>query len=130
MTESVDLDGLPQVLREIAEVAGTPAMLQLAHQVGGTEITLPAPDRLGPDSVLSRLVGLEAAGAICRHFGRGKLAIPLGPTAGQARTRAAIARRLEAGESAVRVARGLHVHERTVRRVRARRRDDEPDLFG
>ena len=52
-------DLLPGILGEIADVAGIPAALAIADEVGGTRINIPA--RAGDDHWLVKTVGREAA---------------------------------------------------------------------
>lgn len=59
-------DLLPGVLGEIADVAGIPAALAIADQVGGTRINIPA--RAKDDHWLVQTVGREAADQICDYF--------------------------------------------------------------
>lgn len=126
-------DGLPPVLREIAEVAGLEAALELARQYGGLEVAIPR--KVGPDHWLVRCVGEKAATLICDHYsvrdadghavGGLRLYIPQAGTGAAAQARQQLARDLEAGQLSLRAAaRRACLTERTARRIRARMRDD------
>ncbi|MFQ5776337.1 MAG: helix-turn-helix domain-containing protein [Kiloniellaceae bacterium] len=104
--------------RLIATIGESRARL-LAVRYGKTSLHLPA--RMPADHALARLIGFEAACALVRAFGTGRLYIP-SPTADTAE-RARLVRELtDAGHSAPAIARRLGVSERTVHRLRARRR--------
>lgn len=121
---------LPEVLAEIAEVAGEAAALALASAKGGTRVYIPA--RLDTDHWLVEVAGLAAAQKICKHFAvdhvRGQdIEIPLyvGGTFRQLLRK--VAQRIheldqddDASETSI--ARTLGVSGRTVRRHRARHR--------
>lgn len=122
---------LPAVIAEIAEVAGTDAAWALAVERGGREVFIPAksPD----DHWLSKLVGADAADAICKHFSvNGSGVSILIPMARTARTRTQMAKALAEGKSVSETAGRLGVHERTVYRAkrRARRRGAQSEAEG
>lgn len=132
-TSSLDLPG---VLAEIAAVAGEAAAVAVARAKGGTRAYLPGPDRLLPGHWLVATVGMEAAQAIAARLGGGDVEIPLGPYAGnRARVHAAIREAARRGESEAAIARLVGVTDRTVRNLKAARRDrkglrsDQTTLF-
>lgn len=121
---------LTGILGQIAEVAGEAAALRLAAAKGGTQIYVPpAP---GPDHWLTQMVGQDAASAIADLFTAGfagaRVDLPIGPTGSYARARAEAAARIDAlirtnmSESDIARATGYTI--RTIRRHRARIRDD------
>lgn len=126
------LDQLPETLREIAEVIGLEATIALVRARGGTSIYIPAYSK--DDHWLTKVVGKDAADALCAHFRvmpgnravGAEILLPIWgvSTLDQARAQAYAA--LEAAE-----AEGLSGNEcvrrsglslRTVRRHRARRK--------
>lgn len=121
------LDDLPPLLRQIAEVAGAAAAVQLARDYGGTEIYIRK--KLDTDHVLVRSVGMQSAALILDALGAGALEVPLGPSRYGEQLARAIAERQKAGQSERQIARALSCHIRTVRRHRARRPSDQLDLF-
>ncbi|MBB4016712.1 hypothetical protein GGR16_001718 [Chelatococcus caeni] len=127
---------LPQLLSEIAEVAGISAALAIAEAKGGQEVFIAG--RLKKDNWLVQAVGLEKARLISDHFCSGrarlKVTIPLGPTgsylAERRRRAKAMAEAVEAGVSANDIARAAGVTNRSARRFRARmRKDRDVDLL-
>ncbi len=124
---------LPQVLAEIAEVAGIEAAWELAGAVGGTYVHIPS-RQMPDDHWLVELVGREAADKIAAHFAgdnaRLRLLIPM---ARDAQRRQRLVKALEAGMSAPDAAASAGVHVRTAHRARRRLRRDpdenQGDLF-
>lgn len=142
MIRSASFDGLPEVLREIAAVAGLEAATRLAWARGGTIVKIPR--RAGPRHWLVDCLGRKAADAICAHYcvqdadgraiGGFRLQIPLAGTGTLAQTRRRLAKDLESGELGVRAAaRRNGVHERTAWRVKRKLAQPgsagQPDLF-
>ncbi len=127
---------LPQVLADIAAIAGEEAARRVAGTVGGTQVYIPP--HPGPDHWLSQLVGHEAACKIADHFTAGvgplRLEIPLGDTGFIASAQARCDAMLAAGLSERDIALALRYTTRTVRRRRARlkglRDSRQGDLFG
>ncbi len=126
-------DGLPPVLREIAEVAGLEAALALARQYGGLEVAIPR--RASYDHWLARCVGAKPAAQICDHFrvvdadghaiGNFRLYIPQAGTGAAAQARQQLVADLEAGQLSLRAAaRRAGLTERTARRIRGKVRDE------
>lgn len=121
--------GLPPLLEDIAEAAGLDAALALAEAKGGQKVYFPASP--GDDHWLCRLVGREAAIAICILHGVRNLEIPRGPAGSAQKLRRRIARLIADGASTNEIARTCRVSFRTVTRHRTRARGDERqgDLF-
>ncbi|MGE0256893.1 MAG: helix-turn-helix domain-containing protein [Alphaproteobacteria bacterium] len=131
MTDAPDIVALPGVLGQIEEAIGRPWALQLAGKLGGSEIYLATPERIGRTSPVVRAIGIDRARKLAEALGHGRLLIPLGPTSTEKQRRAAIRREIAAGLSNNAIAVKLHVHERTVRRERDRLADGrQADLFG
>ena len=120
---------LPMVLAEIAQVAGYDAAWAIAGARGGQEISLPR--QPGRNHRLTRLVGAEAAVAICRHFRaehRLRILVPMGSALRQAQR---VNEVLDGGASVHGAAAALGVHKRTIYRYRAKRgATAQPSLFG
>lgn len=123
---------LSPFLVEVAEAAGLDAAVQLARGYGGTEIFVPR--EAPPGHWLAACVGVAAAAKICRHFathdadGRPiafRVYVPLAGAAVMPRTLAALARAMVEEQIGLREAvRRFGVSERTVKRLRAKLRDD------
>jgi hypothetical protein len=108
---------LPELLAEIAEVAGLPAALAICDARGGQRVYFPA--RAPDGHWLVELVGRETADVLCAHFrstARGgiELLVPMGP---QKRIRFEAA--VRAGHSVPRAAAMAGVHVRHARRWQA-----------
>ncbi len=140
MTSS--FDGLPPNLREIAEVAGLEAAMQLAAEYGGIQVKIPR--RVGSEHWLVKCVGLKAAEAICAHYlvrdadghpvGNFRMLIPKGSTGIMAQARQRLARELQDGDISVREAAkraglGERAGWRMKAKLRGRRDDRQGDLF-
>lgn len=115
-------DPLPQVLADIARIAGEEAARRVAGAVGGTRVYIPpAP---GADHWLSKLVGQEAAQKIADHFTAGLLGarvdIPLGDTGFIASQQARIDAMILAGRSERDIALACGYTGRGVRKRKAR----------
>lgn len=119
---------LPPVMARIAEAAGLEAAWALARAKGGQRLFLPR--HAGKRHWLTRIVGQEAANAICRHF-RGEhidtIEVPMASAIQRAeRWRDILAQDLSANEAAE----VAGVHRRTVFRHRAKARNSgQGDLF-
>lgn len=119
---------LPELLCEIAEIAGIDAALAIADAKGGQQVFIVA--HLRPDNWLIAAVGLAKAKLISDHFCSGrlrqKLTIPLGPAGSyqalRRRTNRALEEAASRGESANQMAANAGVTTRTVHRFRSRRR--------
>lgn len=138
--------GLPELLAEIAEVAGLEAAFKLAEAKGGQRVYIPAHPLAS--NWLTEAVGFEAARKICDHFrtfdpdgqahsGHSRYVIvPLGPNRSvMKQARAALERNLAAGLSVREAARRAGLHERTGFKAKKRLREtgeraiQEPTLF-
>lgn len=90
---------LPQLVEEIAEVAGLPAALAIVTAKGGQRVSIPR--HPGPEHWLTMAVGPEAAATIADHFATGHgsgikdLDIPMLNTGSYARQRAERRARLD-----------------------------------
>ncbi|CDP54050.1 hypothetical protein [Devosia sp. DBB001] len=119
---------LPEIIAEIAGVAGFDAAWTIAVAKGGQQVFIPA--IASPDHWLAQLVGLDAATRICAHFSTrssgDKILIPM---ASGARRRKAWADALASDKSANEIAATLGVHRRTVFRHKSRTNDDQGELF-
>ena len=115
-------DPLPQVLADIARIAGEEAARRVAGAVGGTRVYIPPVP--GADHWLSKLVGQEAARKIADHFTAGilgaRIDIPLGDTGFIASQQARIDAMIMAGRSERDIALACGYTERGVRKRRAR----------
>ncbi len=125
------IQGLPLVLEEIADVAGTEAMWALVRARGGSTIFLPR--RVTARHWLAEIVGLEAANRICAHFRsnhQSRVEVPLAQATQKAeRWREELRQPGSLSQRALR----MGVTERTVRnwrrRMRGDRDEDQGDLF-
>ena len=132
-------DFLPGTLQEIAELIGLEGALLIAAARGGGRLSIPS--RVTPDSPVAKIVGMERAGLLSKHYTAGftasELEIPLGPTGARASQVAAQARAIERlmgdGHSHEEGARRLRIASRTVRRHKAATRGvrdpRQPELF-
>jgi len=95
MTDAAHAD-LPEILREIAALAGLDAALKVAEAVGGTRVYVPR--RPGADHWLTRAVGADAAARIAEHLTTGQTGLhiefPRGPQGSYNRERRARTRLL------------------------------------
>jgi|GEM_PF-754209 len=115
---------MPQILREIAEVAGKEAANILALAFGGRKLYIPG--QIKRAKWLEDIVGAEASAKLIDHFtfgGRGvTYQIPMGSRAQKQKMLAAL---LEQGLSVPDAAKKAGVHMRTAYRLRRRlSRDD------
>lgn len=115
-------DPLPQVLADIARIAGEEAARRVAGAVGGTRVYIPP--QPGPDHWLAKLVGQEAAQKIADHLTAGPLGarvdIPLGDTGFMSSQQARIDAMIMAGRSERDIALACRYTERGVRKRKAR----------
>jgi len=116
---------LPPTLALLAEILGEAGALKLAAAHGGTRIYVSR----GPKGAVARVLGQELAERLVAEIGAGHLEIPYGPMGGAAGRRARMAKLLEQGVSAAKVARFVDVHARTVERTRAKLRRKPLPLF-
>jgi hypothetical protein len=110
---------LPDPLQRIADELGEAAMLKVAQAFGGERVHIPTTVR--PGSRLAKELGADLAQKVADVLGGGwEITVPLGPAAGEARMRRAIAKLLREGLSTNEIVRRLRCHEVTVRRMRSR----------
>ncbi|WP_273792395.1 helix-turn-helix domain-containing protein [Brucella anthropi] len=120
---------MPEVLVEIAQVAGTEVAWEIVRAQGGVTVYIPSHPK--PDHWLVELVGMEAAQKICAHFCVGKtgirLTIPMGK---YTNSRERLVKALEAGMTAPQAALAAGMHERSAYRARKRiRKSKQGNLF-
>lgn len=127
----IELEDLPGVLAEIAEVIGVDGALRLAQVAGGTDMYIPA--KIDDDHWLAKALGSDLARKLCEHYRVGgfvsgnsggtermsqqgiRLVMPMATSI--IRT-AAIQDGLQQNLSANEIARRVGCHIRTVRRHR------------
>lgn len=123
------MSSLPQLLAAVEKAAGITAALKLAQDHGGTQISLSA----ARGSVLVKSVGADAAKAIVKALGHGRVLVPMATARGQQGRRAAAAEMLAKGATVSQVVQALDVHNRTAWRIKAKAKeepDKQWDLFG
>jgi hypothetical protein len=123
-------EGLPHPLDRIAEVAGLEAALLLAEEVGGTRVSFPR--YVTADHWLSKLIGIDAAKAVCNEFkqlsadnrerGSGEMILPRGPANMYHKAKARFYELRENGKSVRRSGMKVSVTERTAWRWEHERR--------
>lgn len=75
--DEIDINILPGVLREMTELIGLPATMQIVQRHGGTRLWVPALiETLAPDHKLVKLVGMAAARTLSEQYGGETLEIP------------------------------------------------------
>lgn len=127
MSDPRSFEGLPELLAEIAEVAGLEAALKIAEARGGTRTHFPgrAPD----GHWLPELVGREAANKLCDHFRIKQrcgveLLVPMGPKGFYSKARVKFDKLVAGGSSVAEASRLVGVHLRTARYWRAKKSSD------
>lgn len=107
---------LPPELLKVSAVIGLEAALLLAAELGGTKVYVAR--NPGPDSLLARAIGLEAARRLGAEHGTEYLDVP--------GAKQHLVAWLDArGEPIQGIARRLKMHERSVRRILHRRPGDD-----
>lgn len=115
--------GLPEVIAQVAEVAGLDAARLLAHEKGGQVVYIPG--RMTANHWLAKLVGFTAASKIAERYSHmnreGRrvgqhLLIPMA----KVRKAELLVRAIEAGGTNNKIAAMTGRHERTVRRTRTK----------
>lgn len=126
------LSGQPELLREIAEVAGVEAAITLADRRGGNRVYFPRPDTLGPHHWLVDCVGATPARLLCEHFYGIELELPIGSLS-KAERHARVQRLIAMGWTSSEITRAVGCTRRTVKRNRraVRERTDgvQLDMF-
>lgn len=118
MTARLVLDDLPESLRDIVELIGLAATLNLVEHFGGL-IALHVPREIDSNHPIAMAIGITAARKLSVHYGTQRLRnIPL-CVAGLRRIRDAEIRRRSASESAASLAREFMLTERHVWRILA-----------
>ncbi|MBB5987413.1 hypothetical protein [Sphingobium lignivorans] len=122
---------LPGVLAEIADVAGEDAARAILDEHAGQRIYLPAAPR--PDHWLCALIGHDQAVAVCDRLTAGVahivIEIPLADRGTARQLQARIDQMIREGKSESDIVRATRVSVRTVRRRRARIRDDRQHVL-
>ena len=125
MTDKLDVELLPRVLAEVADVIGLDAAIKLVAHYGGTRLYVP--DALVEQSPLMILVGRKAAERLINTYRGDVLWIPRCLVALRAIRDRAITARHRAGEKADALAREFNLTDRAVWHIISRaRRDDFP----
>ena len=101
---------------QIEEAIGREATLALLGRWGGCQIALPVK---AEGSALAGVIGVDAAAALIRAFGHGKITLPCADARGIKRRRAQAIEMLRAGRSLQEVALACDLHTRTVSLYRA-----------
>ena len=101
---------------QIEEAIGREATLALLGRWGGCQIALPVK---AEGSALAGVIGVDAAAALIRAFGHGKITLPCADARGIKRRRAQAIAMLRAGRSLQEVALACDLHTRTVSLYRA-----------
>ena len=101
---------------QIEEAIGREATLALLGRWGGCQIALPVK---AEGSALAGVIGVDAAAALIRAFGHGKITLPCADARGMRRRRAQAIAMLRAGRSLQEVALACDLHTRTVSLYRA-----------
>lgn len=114
----LNIEDLPESLRDVVELIGLTATLNLVENFGG-HIALSVPREIEPDHPIAIAIGITAARKLSAHYGGDRLRnIPL-CVAGLRRIRDAEIRRRAGGETAVALAREFSMTERHVWRILA-----------
>jgi hypothetical protein len=101
---------------QIEEAIGREATIALLGRWGGCQIALPVK---AEGSALAGVIGVDAAAALIRAFGHGKITLPCADARGMKRRRAQAIAMLRAGRSLQEVALACDLHTRTVSLYRA-----------
>lgn len=112
---------------ELVELLGEAVALRLCHELGGREVWLPMTPL--PRNRIVGIVGAAGHAALYQRYGKGLLAIPLGPTADDQRKRRKIRELIAQGLDNPQIAARTHCHIRTVRRLRNAEPSRQVDLF-
>jgi hypothetical protein len=121
------LDDLPESLRDVVELIGLAATLNLVEHFGGL-IALYVPRDIEPEHPIAVAIGITAARKLAAHYGTDSLRNIPRCVAGLRRIRdAQIHARREAGESPARLALAFGITERQVWSILAELRDSGDD---
>lgn len=119
----VTVSGLPQVLHEIAEVAGREAAFRVAAAKGGRVAYFPREP--GPDHWLSEIVGHDTAIKIGKVLATGQvgatLLVPMGPREPEVVRWRRLRELVDSGVSESAIAEALGMHVRSVQYHKAGR---------
>lgn len=106
----------PGIAGEIESLIGQELTTLLLRRWGGCQISIPVRAK---GSKLAEVVGLDAAEAVIREIGPGKITLPCGSMRGARRRKAEAMAMLRAGASLQQVALECDLHTRTVSNYRA-----------
>lgn len=106
----------PGIAGQIEELIGHELTTCLLRRWGGCQVNLPSKAK---GSKLAEVIGVDAAAAIIREIGHGKITLPCGSMRGTKRRRAEAVAMLRAGASLQQVALACDLHTRTVSNYRA-----------
>lgn len=115
-----DLDGLPELMVELAKVAGVEAAVTICDRYGGNRVYIPR--HASDHHWLVHCVGRVAANAICEHFANPtgiELELPTGARLTRTQRRAKLEKLIREGYSSSEITRRLGVTRRSVSRVKA-----------
>jgi len=124
---------LPAGMQELRKLIGLPALIVLVKHYGGLELKVP--QRFDPDSHLVRLIGEEPTLAMINRYCGDKVYISKLDMVLRLQRNIEIAQRLEAGQSARRLARIYNLSERQIWKIVKRPetlrapRPEQNDLF-
>ncbi len=105
----------PDIAGEIEAVIGTELACLLLRRWGGCQINVPVHAK---GSKLAEVIGMEAANAIIRTIGHGKITLPCGSMRGVGRRRTEAKEMLRQGSSLQQVALACDIHTRTASNYR------------
>lgn len=112
------LSDLPESLREVVEILGLSATLQLVNSHGGTRLFVPK--QVKAQHHLANLLGIEQARRLSDHFGGESLTIPRMANAMRGQRNREIVRRYDRGESVRILAHAYHLTDRQIYTILSR----------
>lgn len=131
MRDDLALEDLPASLREMVDVIGLQATLQLVEHKGG--IRLYVPFEMKPEHWLARLLGFETAAKLAKYYGgQDPFDIPRALGAVIAARHRLIRDKYAKGKTQAELAREFNLTERRVRDIVNEVQADDPQapLFG
>jgi len=106
----------PGIAGEIEQIIGQELTIVLLRRWGGCEVSIP---KNAQGTKLAEVIGMEAATALIREIGHGRVVLPCGTFRGAKRRRAEAMTLLRQGMSVSQVALACDLHTRTVHGYRA-----------
>jgi Mor family transcriptional regulator len=70
------IDLLPRTIRDMVRLIGWPATIAFVRAFGGKRIYIPRGTESGCAAALAEVVGEDALGKLCRHFGDTRMNVP------------------------------------------------------